>query len=105
MLLDFTFSNFKCFVTDQQFTMCRPKADRDLQPEGWSIDGVSTVAGVFGGNASGKSSFLEALLSLSCIVSRSVREQSEVLGFLVNISCWIKSMRISQRIFLLTSLA
>lgn len=81
MLLDFTFSNFKCFVTDQQFTMCRPKADQDLQPEGWSIDGVSTVAGVFGGNASGKSSFLEALLSLSCIVSRSVRDAERNPGF------------------------
>lgn len=61
--------------------MRRPKIDQDLQPEGWPVKDVSTVAGVFGGNASGKSSFLEALFSLSCIVSRSVRDAERKPGF------------------------
>lgn len=81
LLIDFTFSNFKCFFDDQQFSMRRPYTDRELQPEEWRDNDVSTTAALFGGNASGKSSFLQAIRYLSNLVKKSTREAEHNPGF------------------------
>ena len=81
MLLDFSFSNFKCFSDMQQFSMRRSKIDQDLQPKEWLHDGISSVAAVFGGNATGKSSFLEAFIALKSLIVRSARQAENESGF------------------------
>lgn len=61
MLINFTFSNFKSYRDIQQFSMQRPTNAQKHEDGDWEFKEYSTVAGVYGGNASGKSAFLEAL--------------------------------------------
>lgn len=75
MLLNFSFSNFKSFREPQQFTMERPASE---QKRGGGA--VSTVAGVFGANAAGKSSFLDAVRFAKDFVTSDLR----IADFLVN---------------------
>lgn len=56
MLVDFTFENFKCYRDQQAFSM------RRYNRSGYApFDDVSTVTAIYGANASGKSSLLEAM--------------------------------------------
>jgi len=60
MLINFSFSNYKSYRDAQQFSMLRPTNAQKHEEGEWARKECSTVAGVYGGNASGKSAFLEA---------------------------------------------
>lgn len=60
MLVNFTFENHKSFRDVQQFSM-----ELNDSQEGWRVPGVSSVAAIYGANASGKSNFLDAVAFLS----------------------------------------
>lgn len=60
MLINFSFSNFKSYRDAQQFSMQRPSNAQKHEEGDWRWKEYSTVAGVYGGNASGKSAFLDA---------------------------------------------
>lgn len=60
MLINFTFSNFKSYRDAQQFSMQRPANAQKHEEGNWKWKEYSTVAGVYGGNASGKSAFFDA---------------------------------------------
>lgn len=72
MLLDFTVENSLSFRETQQFTMRR--TGRASQNEGWAQPRVSTLAALYGGNASGKTNFLSCLRFFSDFVSNSFRQ-------------------------------
>ena len=56
MLVDFSFENYKCYKDEQAFSM------RRYGRSGYSpFSDISTVTAMYGANASGKSSFLEAM--------------------------------------------
>lgn len=71
MLIDFSFSNFKCFQTPQQFSMLKHNPSEEAEPSQWKNPDILTVAGIFGSNASGKTSLLHALATLSDLVGKS----------------------------------
>lgn len=60
MLIDFSFSNFKSYRDGQQFSMRRLTNAQKHDSASWPDSSISTVAGIYGGNASGKSAFMEA---------------------------------------------
>lgn len=60
MLINFSFSNFKSYREAQQFSMQRTSSAQKHERAGWRWREYSTVSGVYGGNASGKSAFLDA---------------------------------------------
>lgn len=60
MLINFSFENFKSYRDEQQFSMLRPVSAQKHDGGSWPRKEISTVAGIYGGNASGKSAFLEA---------------------------------------------
>lgn len=60
MLINFSFSNFKSYRDEQQFSMQRPANAQKHEEGDWKRKDISTVAGVYGGNASGKSAFFDA---------------------------------------------
>ena len=75
MLLRFAASNYRSILRPVELSMIAVDEDRpsvrqfDLLPEG-----VLSIAGIYGPNASGKSNVLEALAWLSTAVRRSLRE-------------------------------
>lgn len=81
MLIDFSVDNWGPFVDAAQFSMeeTRISAQSALTPErqqaGWA-SGISSVAALFGGNGSGKSQFLEALMACSTFVREGHVEPS-----------------------------
>lgn len=83
MLLSFRFANHKSFRDEQQLNLTPVYGDGDALP----------VAGVFGANASGKSSLISALSYVSRLVRLSDREVEPGAG--------LKSLRIRRRPFLL----
>jgi AAA15 family ATPase/GTPase len=70
MLINFSFSNFKSFKDPQQFSLERTGVAQKNEPYDWPHNELSTVAAIYGGNASGKSSFIEALSFVSHYVAR-----------------------------------
>lgn len=70
MLIDFSFSNYRSYRDDQQFSMRRPTNAQKRQTAEWPRKDISTVAGIYGGNASGKSAFMEAFRFLAGFVTR-----------------------------------
>lgn len=80
MLYNFRFSNFKSFRGEQSFSLERPKAAIKRQaetipakPELWVNLKTSTVAGIYGANAAGKSNFTDAIGFVSDFVRDSFR--------------------------------
>ncbi|GAA4731492.1 AAA family ATPase [Phytohabitans rumicis] len=75
VLLRFEVSNHRSIMDPVELSMIAVDADR---PAVRSFDrlneGVLTVAGIYGSNASGKSNVLDAIAWLSAAVSRSLRE-------------------------------
>lgn len=71
MLVDFTFENFKCYRDQQAFSM------RRYNRSGYApFDDVSTVTAIYGANASGKSSLLEAMAFAARFAVNSYRSGS-----------------------------
>lgn len=66
MLIDFSFSNYRSFRDEQCFSMTRDKRFSD-----GSFADRSTIAAVYGSNASGKSNFLRALQMMADMVRTS----------------------------------
>jgi energy-coupling factor transporter ATP-binding protein EcfA2 len=60
MLLSFRVSNYCSIRDEQEFSFVRDSRARPAEVDGWD-EGVGTVAGIFGANASGKSNFVRAL--------------------------------------------
>lgn len=73
MILNFTFKNFKSFAEIQQFSAQR--AYSKYSCDAWSQPMVSTIAAVYGPNASGKTCFLDALKFVSNFVRVGLRER------------------------------
>jgi len=80
MILRFTFSNFRAFKGTQTLNLASSKADKHLSENCFSPDlpGLKggqwvKAAALYGANASGKSSVLEALKCLSNFVSTSAK--------------------------------
>lgn len=66
MLIDFSFANFRSFRNEQSFSMSRDARFRgEREPE------YSSIAAVYGSNASGKSNFLKALRIMCGMVVNS----------------------------------
>ena len=69
VLINFTFRNFRSFRDEQAFSMEREARfagmDKDLDSD------VSTVAAIYGANASGKSNFLKAIAAMRDMVVSS----------------------------------
>lgn len=72
MLLDFTVENTLSFRDTQQFTMRRTA--RTTGGSDWPQPKVSTLAALYGGNASGKTNFLRCLRFFSNFVELSFRQ-------------------------------
>lgn len=68
VLINFTFSNFKSYRDAQQFSMQRPTNAQKHEDGDWALKEYSTVAGVYGGNASGKSAFIDAFQAVTDFV-------------------------------------
>ena len=60
MLINFSFSNFKSYRDNQQFSMLRAIPAQKHEDYDWPHKEISMVAGLYGGNASGKSAFIDA---------------------------------------------
>lgn len=69
MLINFSFANFRSYRDEQQFSMIRPTGAQKRETRQWERMDVSTVAGIYGGNASGKSAFMDAARLLCRFVS------------------------------------
>lgn len=81
MLINFSFSNYRCFKDPQSFSMQRPKSavthlikELPLVVDAWRDSAVSTVAGIYGPNAAGKSSLFMALKFVSRFVRNGFRD-------------------------------
>ena len=71
MLLDFTVSNYGCFADEALLSFVRPGLKTQTPRAGQSWQDVTyRVAAVYGANASGKSTLLEALTGLCWAVAR-----------------------------------
>ena len=68
MLIDFSFSNFKSFRDEQAFSMQRVQRFVDGED---AYAGISTVAAIYGANASGKSNLLQAFAYMRGMVVTS----------------------------------
>ena len=70
MLLSFTASNFRAFAEEIHLDLTRPSLRTNVPREGVSwVDSTVRVAGIFGPNASGKSTVLDAI----DVLARSLR--------------------------------
>lgn len=68
MLINFSFSNFKSYRDEQQFSLQRPQNAQKHEGFDWHRRDISTIAGIYGGNASGKSAFIDAFRFLADFV-------------------------------------
>lgn len=66
MLIDFSFSNYRSFRDEQSFSMTRDKRFSE-----GVFANQSTIAAVYGPNASGKSNFLKAMWAMAIMVRTS----------------------------------
>ncbi|PWG58991.1 AAA family ATPase [Bifidobacterium catulorum] len=66
MLIDFSFSNYRSFKSEQSFSMAR-----DSRFSEGRFGERSTVTAIYGPNASGKSNFLKALWTMATLVRTS----------------------------------
>lgn len=81
MLIDFSFSNFLSFQGEQQFSMQRMKSEAAKNArDGWGHNELSTVTGIYGANASGKSSALSAITYLFVFVADGLSRASAEQG-------------------------
>ena len=72
VLLDFSISNYKCFAEEAHLSFVRPSLKTQVPRDGQSwADVTYQVAAVYGANASGKSTLLEALTRLSSSIAGS----------------------------------
>lgn len=71
MLIDFSFSNHKSYRDSQQFSM-ELAHDSDDAQHSWPVRGVTTVSAIYGANASGKSTFLDALMFIPRLLDRGL---------------------------------
>lgn len=78
MLLDFTVENALSFREPQQFSMRRTV--RVPEGEAWPQPQISTLAAIYGGNASGKTNFLRCLRFFSNFVATSFRAGDATSG-------------------------
>ena len=90
MLIDFSFANHKSYRDPQQFSMTLTHA-RDEVLVGWAVPDVSTVSAVYGANASGKSTFLDAITFVPRLLYRGLDLRRKDTGtgrspFLLDIS-------------------
>ena len=78
MLIDFSFANHKSFREPQQFSMARAfpeddsREDQLCEGDAWEHSDVVAVSAIYGGNASGKSTFLDALTFVPRLLDRSL---------------------------------
>lgn len=72
MLLNFSLQNYRSFADQLQFSMERDARDVD-DGNRWRVPNVSTVAAVYGSNASGKTNFLLALRFVSTFLRTGAR--------------------------------
>jgi len=77
LILNFTFKNYRSFRDQTQFSMQR---DQEKSPGGWAHPDVSTVCAIYGPNASGKSTLLEAFEYMSHLVSESYARGDRTSG-------------------------
>ena len=71
MLLDFAVTNFRCFADEAQLSFVRPSLKTNVPRAGQSwIEVTYRVAGIYGPNASGKSTLVDAVAALSRAVAR-----------------------------------
>lgn len=89
MLINFSFSNFKSYRDEQQFSMQRPTNAQKHEEGEWERKDISTVAGIYGGNASGKSAFVDAFRFITDYV---------INGFDPNfdVSEWLRPFRLDE---------
>lgn len=82
MIIDLTFSNFGCFKTEQQFSMQRltSEAKRARAAGKWNHPNISTVTAIYGPNAAGKSTALEAFAYISKLVRTSFNSSAAADG-------------------------
>ena len=90
MLINFSFSNFKSYREEQQFSMQRPRCAQKHEEGEWERKDISTVAGIYGGNASGKSAFMDAFRFITDYV---------INGFDPNfdVSEWLRPFRLDEK--------
>jgi uncharacterized protein len=92
MLLSFRVSNFLSIRDEQEFSFINaPEPTRAGGGEGWD-EGVGTLAGIFGPNASGKSNILKAINFMRSAVGSSYASWAEkdsipVTSFALDASC------------------
>lgn len=72
MLLSFRVSNYRSIRDEQEFSFVTDSRARPDDRDAWD-EGVGTVAGIFGANASGKSNVLKALQFIRTAVVSSYR--------------------------------
>lgn len=70
MLLNYSFKNFLSYRDAQQFSMQRSKSAQNRDLATWEHNDASVVTGIYGGNASGKSAFLESMLFVARFISQ-----------------------------------
>lgn len=87
MLVDFSFSNFKCFWDTQQFSMERVRQATDEKQQ------VNRVTALYGGNAAGKSSFVDALSYMSNFVRDSFADAASASGTKRNANRIVRSAK------------
>lgn len=81
MLVNFKFSNFKSFKDEAEFSM------EPLTNNGSISNAIETgykkapcvyrTSAIFGANASGKSNFIEAMLALKFLITKSYRNSTD----------------------------
>jgi len=79
VLIEFSVTNFKSIKSQQTFSMTKAKGDEleesnSFQSQGLNRIGLLRSAAIYGANAAGKSSFVEAMRTMARIVADSASE-------------------------------
>lgn len=76
MLVQFSFSNYKCFKDENRLNLVAPSSAiaRQFAHSTSFKYGVYKVLAIYGANASGKSKALEAFKFMRCVISPPKRE-------------------------------
>lgn len=72
MLLKFQVANYRSLRDENTLSLYRTKRPKDVAPKDWNP--VSTIAGIFGSNASGKSTVYGAIQTMSTAALESYRK-------------------------------